>query len=263
MSLPCVSILVPTYNRNKFLDVFIENIINFDYDKNKLELCILDDGNIPFIPKNKIEEIKKIISPVSLNYVVTTNNIRMNIGEKRNKLVKMSKHKICINMDDDDIYFPEYIKHSVETLSNTKSGLVGTNNMFIVFPNHKYNIAYISCDHKRQINEGTMCYTKKYFRNMGGFSKTSLGEGTKMIDFNDKSVSLTDINKVCIQISHYKNTYNKDEFYNYKINKHFTDFENLSEKFLKKIEILSEIPYIPDILDIPDIPDINKDMDEN
>ena len=244
MTIPSVSILVPTYNRTRFLDIFLTNIVNFDYDKNKLELCILDDGEEPFIPCNLLQNIIDLISPCSLNYKLTNNNIHMKIGDKRNKLVKMAKHKICINMDDDDIYFPEYIKHSVDLLTKSKNtGLVGSNKMYLVYPNHKYDVAFIECEHKRQINEGTMCFTKKYFNNMGGFNKTSLGEGTKMIDHNEKSVELTDINKVCMQIVHYKNTYAKDRFYEYKINKHFTEFDGLSENYLKKIEILSEILY--------------------
>jgi len=250
MSYPPISILIPTYNRNIFLDLFITNIVNLDYDKNKLEICILDDGSEPFIPDNKLDDIKKQIYPCSLNYVITTNNIHMKIGEKRNKLVKMAKNKICINMDDDDIYFPQYIKHSVEVLNKSKNtGLVGSNDMYLVYPNHKYDVSYLTCVHKRQINEGTMCFTKKYFKNMGGFSKSSLGEGTKMIDHNEKSVELTDINKVCMQLVHYKNTYSKDKFYKYKIDKHFTEFDGLSEKYLKKIEILSGIPYINNLSD--------------
>jgi glycosyltransferase involved in cell wall biosynthesis len=242
MDYPNVSILVPTYNRNKFLNIFLENIINLDYDKNLLELCILDDGSEPFIPSDKIDEVKDIIKPITLKYIFK-NNIKMNIGVKRNKLVKLCTHKICINMDDDDIYFPEYIKHSVDKLKN-KKGLVGSNDMYLLYPNHKYDIALVKCIHKRQINEGTMCYTKKHWRNMGGFLKTNLGEGIKMIDNNDKNVELTDINKVCMQIVHHNNTYKKDKFYKFKININFKDFNNLFEKYIKKIEILTEIPYI-------------------
>ena len=80
MTIPSVSILVPTYNRTRFLDIFLTNIVNFDYDKNKLELCILDDGEEPFIPCNLLQNIIDLISPCSLNYKLTNNNIHMKIG---------------------------------------------------------------------------------------------------------------------------------------------------------------------------------------
>ena len=48
----------------------------------------------------------------------------------------MSKNKICIMMDDDDIYFSSYIKHSIDVLKQNKVGMVGSNHMLFVYPNH-------------------------------------------------------------------------------------------------------------------------------
>ena len=59
------------------------------------------------------------------------NTLKIDIGVKRNALVKMSKNKICIMMDDDDIYFSSYIKHSIDVLKKNKVGMVGSNHMFI------------------------------------------------------------------------------------------------------------------------------------
>ena len=183
MEYPNVSILMPTYNRPKFLPLITFNLSNMNYDKSKLELCILDDGDLPLFTKDTLQQTRKTLS-LTINYI--REKKRNEIGIKRNKLVKIAKHKICIMMDDDDIYFPTYIKHSIDTLKRSKTGLVGSNHMLFIYPNHNYNMSKIECSAKRQIHEATMCFTKKYFRSMPGFVKSSRGEGASMIDFNEK-----------------------------------------------------------------------------
>ena len=144
-------------------------------------------------------------------------------------------------MDDDDIYFPTYIKHSVETLKRSKSGLVGSNHMLFIYPNHNYNMSKIECSAKRQIHEATMCFTKKYFRSMPGFVKSSRGEGASMIDFNEKNTEYTDIAKCMICFSHSENSIGKEQFYKYRYN-----VEISNKDYIPILESISGIKYDPD-----------------
>ena len=143
-------------------------------------------------------------------------------------------------MDDDDIYFPTYIKHSIETLKSSKSGLVGSNHMLFIYPHHNYKMSKIQCGAKRQIHEATMCFTKKYFRSMPGFVKSSQGEGASMIDFNEKNAEYTDIGKCMICFSHKDNSVSKEQFYKYRIE---TNIVNTS--YLPLLEQISKIKYDP------------------
>ena len=136
MDYPNVSILMPSYNRRKFLPLITYNLSNMDYDKSKLEWCIYDDGKEPLFTNETLNITRKLLSPMKIVYKYDTK--KRDIGVKRNMLVKISKHKICIMMDDDDVYFSSYIKHSVETLKNNKVGLVGSNHMLFVYPHHNY-----------------------------------------------------------------------------------------------------------------------------
>ena len=163
------------------------------------------------------------------------------IGVKRNLLVKQAKYKICIMMDDDDIYFDSYIKHSVETLKMSKSGLVGTNHMVFIYPKHNYNMSKIECSAKRQIHEATMCFTKKYFNSMPGFGKSSLGEGANMIDFNEKNSQYTEIFKCMVCFCHEGNSFNKEQFYKYKI-----DTELGNKDYIKILENICNVKYDSD-----------------
>ena len=237
---PNVSILTPTYNRKRFIPLIAYNLQHMDYDKNKLEWCILDDGTEKmFETKEDLDKMKKSIYPIKINYVYNKN--KKTIGVKRNLLVKQAKYKTCIMMDDDDIYFDSYIKHSVETLIMSKSGLVGTNHMVFIYPNHNYNISKIECDSKRQIHEATMCFTKKYFNSMPGFGKKGKGEGANMIDHNEKNTTYTNIFKCMICFCHSENSFNKEQFYKYKLNKKFNN-----SNYLDILKNISGIEYSDD-----------------
>ena len=238
MEYPKVSILTPSYNRRKFLPLITYNLLNMDYDKSKLEWCILDDGKEPLFTPETLEETKQTLSPLKISYKYETQ--KRDIGVKRNALVKSSKNKICIMMDDDDIYFPSYIKHSLKTLKKHNVGLVGSNHMLFIYPKHNYNMSRIECQAKRQIHEATMCFTKKYYNSMPGFMKSSLGEGAKMIDHNEKNSAFTNISKCMICFCHDGNSFNKEQFYKYRVN-----MKLKNPKIFELLEEISGIKYDP------------------
>tara|TARA_R110000744_G_scaffold247607_1_gene364141 strand:- start:2 stop:706 length:705 start_codon:yes stop_codon:yes gene_type:complete len=214
--LPKISILTPTYNRNKFLKLMVFNLMNQAYDKTKLEWCIYDDGTDPMIMNN--EEHKKLsnmIKPITLNYYY--NKDKKTIGEKRNYLVKkLASNKYCANMDTDDLFVPEWLTYMMKILIDNNKKFAGSPQMLFYFVKQK-QYSYINCPSKRQIHECGSVYTKKYFLSMGGYTKSSQGEGAKMIDFNDKNVIETEIQHMLVCLCHDDNTCKKDMFLQNKI----------------------------------------------
>ena len=213
MEYPNVSILTPTYNRKNFIELCIFNLKNQIYPLDKLEWYLLDDSDKPY-NKEELEHIKKSIYPIKFKY--DYNKIKSTIGAKRNKLVKNCINKICIMMDDDDIYQPTYVKKSIDTMIKNDKKCVGSNQMIFYFkdkPDKRLTI--IRCQAKRQIHEATMCFTKKYFSSMNGFKKNSQGEGVGLIDFNDKNVENIPIDELMVCIAHKGQTLSKDPFYEY------------------------------------------------
>ena len=83
MEYPNVSILMPTYNRPNFLPLITYNLLNMNYDKTKLELCILDDGKEPLFTTESLKETKNTLSPLKINYIQektkNTINFRFNL----------------------------------------------------------------------------------------------------------------------------------------------------------------------------------------
>ena len=204
-----ITILVPTWNRSKFLPLFIMNLKSQTYPHEKLKVIIDDDGADKFI--NDIEEFRTVIHPIQLTYI--TGKPKRSIGKKRNDLVKACSTKIFAFMDDDDIYFPEYIQHSYETLKNSKAGCVGSNKMIFCMSDRNYDIHAIDCgDNKKLIHEATMMMTKKYFKGSCKFQNSSQGEGANIFAGNEKNVAFTDINHIMCCLQHNGNTVEKLQF---------------------------------------------------
>ena len=68
MEYPNVSILTPSYNRRRFAQLIIYNLLNMDYDKNKLEWCIIDDGQEPLFTDETLKQTRETLKPLKINY---------------------------------------------------------------------------------------------------------------------------------------------------------------------------------------------------
>jgi len=207
-----VSIICPIYNRNNFKKLILSNLLKLDYDKNKLEFCLYDDGDIPFFKDKEEQEcFVQLIKPITFKYKY--NNIQKEIGYKRNALVKLATHNIICCMDSDDLYLPNYLKHSLEVMKKEKVGLVGSPQMLFLFPELDWRMTAIDCNVKRLIHEATMVFTKKYHKSMGGFSNKGTGEGCRLIDgMIDKKIGKTQVAEIMVCICHSNNTVNKKSF---------------------------------------------------
>ena len=74
-----ISILVPTWNRSKFLPLFLMNLKSQTYPHDKLTIIIDDDGEDKFI--KDIDEFKLLIHPIKLKYV--NKRQKRTIGKKK------------------------------------------------------------------------------------------------------------------------------------------------------------------------------------
>jgi len=216
--LPQLSILTPTWNRKKFLPLMIANVTEFTYDKNKLEWFIMDDHPTNPLLNSEIEinELKEKIKPIKLKYVYDPKK-HLTIGEKRNRLMKECTHKNFSFMDDDDVYMSQYLLYQQHMLKKYNAKICGSNAMLFIFPNKDYQMSALRCSSIRQVHEATLASSKKYVRSMGGFIKSSQGEGSKLIDFNEKACVNLDIQNCMICVGHETNTISKDDWVKNKI----------------------------------------------
>lgn len=213
---PCISLLTPIYNRNKWLPLMIANVVNFDYPKENLEWYILDskdgDEDVKLIPDEFTREnIESMIHPIKLKYEYI--NRKMTIAEKRSYLSKNMTHPYFANVDSDDIYMESYLKYGIHMLKTNKVGLCGSPQMIFVYPHLDYRITAIQCEAKRQMHEATMVGTKKYVRSMNYYTRNDeKGEGASLVDGNEMNVVKTECALCMICVAHNTNTCNKDSF---------------------------------------------------
>jgi len=207
-----ITILVPTYNRSRFLPLFLMNLISQDYPHNLLNVIILDDGEDWFIKdEDELQKVKEHIYPISLTYV--TDKHRKTIGKKRDTLIKMCNTKVFCFLDDDDAYMPTYISYSYEMLKTNKYGCVGSDKMLFCMTDRNFSVHMIDCGNtKHLIHEATLMATKKWYRASCGFANSSQGEGANLFHGMERKVGITDIFKIMVCIQHGQNTVSKLQF---------------------------------------------------
>lgn len=207
-----ITILVPVWNREKFLPLLLMNLKSQDYPHDKLRLIIDDDTENPdnrFI-KN-IHEIKQMLHPIKVEYI--TGKPRRTIGKKRNDLIKACKTKIFMFFDSDDVYLPSAISYSYSVLKPNKFGCVGSDKMLFCMTDRDFSIHAIDCGNtKKLIHEATIMGTVKWWRASCKFSDGSRGEGANLFMGNETKVGITDVSKVMLCVQHGENTIDKLQF---------------------------------------------------
>lgn len=204
-----ITVLVPTWNRPKFLPLFLMNLKCQDYPHHLLKLIIDDDGTDKFI--QDIDEVRRILHPIEVQYI--KDKPKRSIGKKRNDLVRECKTKIFCFLDDDDVYFPTYISHSYQVLKENKAGCVGSDKMVFCMTDRNFDLHAIDCGNRAvMIHEATMMMTKKWYKASCKFGNNSQGEGKNIFVGHEKTVAFTDIMKVMCCVQHGSNTVNKLQF---------------------------------------------------
>lgn len=131
MSLPKVSLVMPTYNRLQYVPIAIRSFLQQTYPN--LELIIVNDGGFIFhLPQD---------SRIHTIYL----DKRTSTGTKRNLGADAATGDIIANLDDDDWSMAHRIETQVQHLENSQKAVTG------------YNV--------------TICYDEKsrnFYRNQGG-----------------------------------------------------------------------------------------------
>jgi len=111
-----LSICVPTYNRQKFLERLIKNVIKeTNKVKDKVELCISDNGST--------DETEKLVKYYKKkNSFIRYRKNRYNVGFQKNLLavLKMARGEYCWMMGDDDLFLKNSISNIIRIINKNK-----------------------------------------------------------------------------------------------------------------------------------------------
>jgi glycosyltransferase involved in cell wall biosynthesis len=113
-SLPRVSIIIPTYNRSKLLQLTVESVLNQTYPA--LEVIVVDDGS-----KDDTEKVMQKYAG-RVTYIKQANR---GVSAARNTGFRVSSGQYINFLDDDDLFMPTKIERQVQMLeARPEAGLV-------------------------------------------------------------------------------------------------------------------------------------------
>ncbi|WP_322757775.1 glycosyltransferase [Synechococcus sp. CBW1107] len=124
--MPSVSICTVTHQRQAYLTLVEQCILNQTYPHTKIEWIILDDSSEDHPDFHPIEQ-----SGLTINYQRLPKKLRL--GEKRNLSHTFCRGDIIIYFDDDDYYPPERVEHAVNQLEQSGCMVAGSTVLPILF----------------------------------------------------------------------------------------------------------------------------------
>ena len=104
---PLVSVVIPTYNHAHFLSNALQSVIDQTYTK--WEVIVIDN----YSSDNTDDVVKSFNNP---KIKILKNSIRI-IGSSRNIGIQAAKGEWIAFLDSDDIWYPQKLEKSIETLS--------------------------------------------------------------------------------------------------------------------------------------------------
>jgi hyaluronan synthase len=124
---PGVSIVIPCFNEEKWIQKTIVNCLNQDYPIDKLEVIVVDDHSTD----NSAEKIREIVDELHQKADRFKTKERLKaifLEENRGKRfaliegVKIAKHDLVVFVDSDSFLEPTAIKHLVQPFQDPKIG---------------------------------------------------------------------------------------------------------------------------------------------
>ncbi|MBO6126780.1 MAG: glycosyltransferase family 2 protein [Clostridia bacterium] len=114
-----VSVIVPVLNEKKYVKEFIESVLRQDFDRNLLEILLVDgmsqDGTRDII-KNYCKKY---------NFIKILDNIKKNIPSALNIGIKNAQGKYIVRMDAHTYYYPDYISSCIKIIKTGNYQNVG------------------------------------------------------------------------------------------------------------------------------------------
>lgn len=121
MNSPLVSVIIPCYNAEKYVEEAVRSIMNQSY-KN-LEIIVTDDCSTD----NTLQLLKNLANEDNRIKIIE-NNENLKIVKSLNNMIRIAHGKYIARMDADDVSLPERIEKQVRFMEeNPVYGVCGTN----------------------------------------------------------------------------------------------------------------------------------------
>lgn len=112
-----VSVAVPTYNGEKWIEKTLESLENQNYET--LEVIVIDDSS----SDDTVAKVKEFMKDSGLDIHLEQQEENRGIPKTRNKGVKLADGDFVTILDQDDIVHEEKFERQVEVMEETGSGV--------------------------------------------------------------------------------------------------------------------------------------------
>ena len=206
---PPISIITPTYNRNKLIQIAFHNLLATDYPHNKIEWVVIEDNeNKSKMATEDIMSFQIQVPDIKLKYIPIEG--RMTIGEKRNIAIENASNDIIVFMDDDDHYPITSFRRRVAWLTKgVKKGKVGADIVCcttLALYDLKRGISAVNVPpynipFSQRISEATLAFRKSVWE-ARKFPNISISEGEEWIKGREESVIEIPAQQIIVAFSH-------------------------------------------------------------
>ena len=204
---PPISIVTPTYHREKLIDIAFHNMLLTDYPRDKMEWVIVEDGTDPALSaREKIISFQLQVPELSIKYIPIEGH--MSIGEKRNLGVEHSKNEIIVFMDDDDHYPHTSFRRRVAWLLCSKKRIACCTTLALYDLVHgvsAVNVPPYSLPLSQRISEATLTFHKSAWRERP-FPAVSLAEGEGWMEGREQDVLEHPCQQIIVAFTHRGNS---------------------------------------------------------
>lgn len=203
-NMPFVSVIIPVYNEEIYLDMCLKSINEMSYPRESFEIIVVDNGS----DDNSVDIARKYTDKVFIYP-------KINVGEMRNYGAKYAKGEIYAFIDSDCVADKEWITNAVGLIKE-KYCITGSKvdipckSAWIEkawYPNKK-----IGQTNTSYINSGNMIVPARLFKNLNGFNiNLSSGEDAEICYRAKKLAKI--ISDPRIRVTHYGNPKTMCQFF--------------------------------------------------
>jgi hypothetical protein len=205
---PPISIITPTYNRKKMIDIAFHNIVSTDYPADKIEWIVIEDAErSEDMASDKIVNFQINCPTVKMKYVPIQG--RMTIGEKRNIGVKQATADIILFMDDDDHYPPTSFRRRVAWLlhDRLKPSVVACTSIALYDLKRgvsAVNVPPFTLPIAQRISEATLTFKKSFWESRP-FQHVSIAEGEEWLHDRENNLLVIPPQQIIVAFTHDNN----------------------------------------------------------
>ncbi|GHU16190.1 hypothetical protein FACS1894163_05060 [Spirochaetia bacterium] len=154
-NLPLVSVIIPCYNCEKYVELAVQSIIDQTYPN--LEILITDDCSTD----NSYNILKELAQNDS-RIILIKNEANLKLAKSLNNMIDMAKGKYIARMDADDISLSERIMTQVEWMEAHSDYAICGTNAWVMNSNEKIIRKSILPATNEEINNSKYCRSPFY-----------------------------------------------------------------------------------------------------